>query len=257
MLRVMDWMADSVSLTHDKWYVHSAGENHSFTVCVFLCANKRLIWFILAHRCMQMWPSDLHTCFACFTPPAARHFHSRSYALDCTLWLRRIRHKYLRWPTCIDKYSPPSNTRQKSRRRSGRHFEAMWGCCLLFLTHRKHTGNFYRSTVVCKQAHSLPVCLARFLKQHTQAHMMIKRSEGLRAALGLGTAVNHSYDVVHAFYSDLSERFGNCAHWWVSRTRQGHSRLPGLSVLLLLGHLSSAACLPACLPCSSELNSDR
>ena len=36
---------------------------------------------------------------------------------------------------------------------------------------------------------------------------MIKRSEGLQGMLGLGAAVIHSYDVVHAFYSDLSERF--------------------------------------------------
>lgn len=42
--------------------------------------------------------------------------------------------------------------------------------------------------------------------------MMIKRSEGLEGMLGLGAAVNHSYDVVHAFYFDLSERFGNSAH---------------------------------------------
>ncbi len=73
--------------------------------------------------------------------------------------------------------------------------------------------------------------------------MMIKRSEGLQGTLGLGTAVNHSYDVLHAFYCDLSERFGNCAHWWVSRTRQGCGGLPGLS-FLLLGHLSSALSLP-------------
>ena len=216
----------------------------SLCLCVQTKAWFDSLWHIVVCKC------DLHTCFACSIPLVARHFHSRSYALDCTLWLRRIRHKYLSWPTCIRKYSPPSNTRQKSSRRSGRHFGGMWGCRLLFLTHKKHTGNFYRSTVVRKQAHSLPVCLARFLKQHTQAHMMIKRSEGLRATLGLGTAVNHSYDVVHAFYSDLSERFGNCAQWWVSRTRQGHSRLPGLSslsVLLLLGHLGSAACLPPSL----------
>lgn len=50
--------------------------------------------------------------------------------------------------------------------------------------------------------------------------MMIKRSEGLQGTLGLGTAVNHNYDVVHVFYSDLSEGFGNCPYWWVSRTRQ-------------------------------------
>lgn len=81
-------------------------------------------------------------------------------------------------------------------------------------TRKKHTANFYRSTVVCKEAHSFPVCLTRFLKahMHTQAHMMIKRSEGLQGTLGLGTAMNHGYDVAHAFYSHLSERFGNCAH---------------------------------------------
>lgn len=121
----------------------------------------------------------------------------------------------------------------------------MLRCHLLFLTHRKHTGNFYRSTVVCKQAHSFHVCLARFLKQHahTHAHMMIKRSEGLQGTLGLRTAVNHSYDVVHAFYSHLSERFGNGPYWWVSRTRQGHRSLLGLS-FLLLRHLGSALSLP-------------
>lgn len=41
---------------------------------------------------------------------------------------------------------------------------------------------------------------------------MIKSAEGLLGMLGLEAGVNHSYDVVHAFYSDLSERFGNCAH---------------------------------------------
>lgn len=153
----------------------------------------------------------------------------------------------------MHKNPPPSKTSWKLRQIhetrtvvcSGRHSEGMLRCSLLFLTHRKHTGNFYRSTVVCKQAHSFSVCLTRFLKQHThtQAHMMIKRSEGLQGTLGLGTAVNHSYDVVHAFYSDLSERFGSCAHWWVSQTRQGHGGLPSLS-FLLLRHLGSALSLP-------------
>lgn len=156
-------------------------------------------------------------------------------------------------PPHMHKYWPPSNTNWKLRQThkthtvlcSGRHFEGLLRCALLFLTHRKHMGNFYRSPVICKQAHSFAVCLTLFLTQrtHTQAHTMIKRSEALQGTLGLGAAVNHSYDVVHAFYSDLSGRFGNRAHWWVSWTRQGHSSLPGLS-FLLLGHLSSARSLP-------------
>lgn len=131
-------------------------------------------------------------------------------------------HKYPRLPSKykLGKIKNKTNSRQtcetRTAPRSGRHFEGTLRCYLLFVTSGKRTGNFYRSTVVCKQAHSSSACLARFLKQHThtnthtRAHMMIKRSEGLQGTLGLGTAVNHSYDVVHAFYSDLSESFGSC-----------------------------------------------
>lgn len=224
-------------------------ESQFHCLCVCVC-KQMLIWLFLAHRYMQMWPSDLHTCFACIIPTVAWHFHSCSYALDCTLWLHRIRQIFK--PTHIHKYPPPSNTNRKLRQThktctmpcSGRHFEGTLRSRLLFVTHRKHR-NFYRSTVVCKQAHSFPVCLTRFLKQHThtQTHMMIKRSEGLQGTLGLGTAVNHSYDVVHAFYSDLSGRFGDCPHWRVSRTRQGHRGLLGPS-FLLLRRLGAALFLP-------------
>ena len=162
-----------------------------------------LIWLFLALCYMQMWPSDLHTCFACIIPTVAWHFHSCSYALDCTLWLCRTRQRYLSQPD-MHKYPPPSNTNWKLRQThktrtvlcSGRHFEGLLRCSLLFLTCRKHTDNFYRSTVICKQAHSFPVCLIFFLKQHihththTQAHIMIKSSEGPQATLGLEAAVN-------------------------------------------------------------------
>ncbi len=156
--------------------------------------------------------------------------------------------------THMHKCTPtPSNTNRKLRQThktrtvlcSGRHFEGLLRCGLLFLTHGKHTGNFYRSTVVCKQAHSSPVCLTLFLKQHThtQAHTMIKRSEGLQGNLDLG--LQWIIAMMWWMLSILICQRGLgtvLTDEWAGPGR-GHSGLPSLS-FLLPGHLSSALSLP-------------
>lgn len=70
---------------------------------------------------------------------------------------------------------------------------------------------------------------------------MIKSAEGLLGMLGLEAGVNHSYDVVHAFYSDLSERFGNCSQ--MSESDQAGPQRPAQSVVLTSG--SSALHTPS------------
>lgn len=159
------------------WFGYITGKNPSRDVYVFGESKWILIWLFLAHCYMQMWPTDLHTCFACIIPTVAWHFHSCSYALDCTFKLCRIRLRNFSrrtWINTILAQIWAENCSEHMRRVQccalRRHFEGLLGCCLLFLTYRKHTGNFYRSTVICKQVHSFPVSLTRFLKQHTRKH---------------------------------------------------------------------------------------
>lgn len=163
--------------------LHHRCEPHFHCLCVACVCKQMLIWLFLAHCYMQMWPSDLHTCFACIIPPVAWHFQSCSYALDCTLWLHRVRQIFK--PTHVLKCPPASNTVWELRQTRGTCMvETFWRHVrsdLLFLTHRKHTGNFYGSTLVRKQTHSSPVCLAHFLNNmHTLRHTWWLR--GLRAS---------------------------------------------------------------------------
>lgn len=79
-------------------------------------------------------------------------------------------------------YNTPSNMNQKEANTwsscSGRHWEGLLGCSLLFLTQKKHTGNFYGSAVICKQAHSFFVWLTLSHKQGAHGRMRWLRGLG-------------------------------------------------------------------------------
>ena len=115
-------VTDFLILTYEKTFPYSRVCGGVTASCACLC-KQMLIWFFLAHSYMQMWPSDLHTCFACIIPTVAWRFHSCSYALDCTLWLCRMRSRYLRRPTCVN--TGVAQTRSENREKHTRHVRAL------------------------------------------------------------------------------------------------------------------------------------
>lgn len=145
---------------------------------------------------MQMWPSDLHTCLACIIPTVEWHSQSCSYALDCTLWLCRIRHRYLSQPTCI-RDPPPSLKRELETEANAQDtcgallWEMFWRPARMQFTlsdaqetHRQLF--FFRSTVIWKQAHSFPVCLTLFLKSIRRRPWWLRGLRAFRAGLDSG-----------------------------------------------------------------------
>lgn len=156
-------------------------------------------------------------------------------------------------PTHMHKYPPPSNMNRKLRQThetrtvlcSGRHFEGPLRCGLLFLTRGKHTGNFYRSTVICKQAHSFPVCLTLFLKK-TYTHRHTRWLRGLRAFgarldLGLQWIIAMMWCMLSILICQRGLGTVLTDEW--AGPGRATASLPSLS-FLLLRHLSSALSLP-------------
>lgn len=161
-------------------------EPHVHCPCVACVCKLMLIWLFLAHCYMQMWPSDLHTCFACIIPPVAWHFQSCSYALDCTLWLHRVRQIFK--PTHMPKCPPASENWDKPVEHVWwRHFEGM--LAIYSSWHTESTQETFIEALLCanKLIHPLSVSLTSLNNMHTLRHTWWLRGlRAFRAHLDLG-----------------------------------------------------------------------